>query len=53
MPLVKRTWTRNLAKVDKSLGHWKLTARWGGCGGDLKVAAKLGHLFTSAGIDGL
>lgn len=47
MPLVKRTWTRNLAKVDKSLGRWELTAG----GKNLKVAAKLGHLFTSAGID--
>lgn len=48
MPLVKRTWTRNLAKVDKSLGHWELTT---GGKKNLKVAAKLGHLFTSAGID--
>lgn len=49
MPLVKRTWSQNLAKVDKSLGHWELTT--GEKKQNLKVAAKLGHLFTSAGID--
>lgn len=47
MPLVKGTRTQNLAKVNKSLGHWELTA------GEniLNIAAKLGHLFTSTGID--
>lgn len=40
---------KNLAKVDKSLGHWELTAKEK----NLNIAAKLGHLFTSAGIDHL
>lgn len=49
MPLVKRTWTQNLAKVDKSLRQWELTS-----GGEkMNIAAKLGHLFTSTGIDHL
>lgn len=47
MPLLKRTRIRNLAKVDKSLGHWELTAG----GKNSNIAAKLGHLFPSTGID--